>query len=47
MKTNVVVKTLSVAVASSDSSYMPELIHVTAGKNFRSLRQLKEVRIPR
>ncbi|CAG2239333.1 Insulin-like growth factor 2 mRNA-binding protein 1,Insulin-like growth factor 2 mRNA-binding protein 2 [Mytilus edulis] len=46
-KTNVVIKTLSVAVASSDSSYMPELIHIVAGKNFRSLRQLKEIRIPR
>ncbi|VDI77113.1 Hypothetical predicted protein [Mytilus galloprovincialis] len=45
-KTNVVIKTLSVAVASSDSSYMPELIHIVAGKNFRSLRQLKEIRIP-
>ncbi|CAC5406051.1 unnamed protein product [Mytilus coruscus] len=32
--------------SSGDSSYMPELIHIVAGKNFRSLRQLKEIRIP-
>ncbi|KAK3090627.1 hypothetical protein FSP39_013259 [Pinctada imbricata] len=47
IKNNVVIKNLSIAVASSDSSYMPELITVSAGKNFRSLRTIKEVRISR
>ncbi|XP_078317573.1 zinc finger ZZ-type and EF-hand domain-containing protein 1-like isoform X2 [Crassostrea virginica] len=46
IKTNVVIKNLSVTVASSDSSYMPELISVSAGKNFRTLRSIKEVNIP-
>ena len=47
MKSNVVIKTLSVTVQSSDSSYMPELVSVTAGRNTRSLREIKEVRIAR
>ncbi|XP_061181596.1 zinc finger ZZ-type and EF-hand domain-containing protein 1-like [Saccostrea echinata] len=46
IKNNVVIKNLSVTVASSDSSYMPELISVSAGKNFRTLRSIKEVTIP-
>ncbi|KAL5009613.1 hypothetical protein ScPMuIL_011918 [Solemya velum] len=45
MRSNVVVKQLSVLVASSDSSYMPELVTVSAGKNINSLRELKEIRI--
>lgn len=47
IKNNVVIKSLSVTVASPDSSYMPEVIWVSAGKNFRTLRKIKEVTIPR
>ncbi|XP_011420402.3 zinc finger ZZ-type and EF-hand domain-containing protein 1 isoform X2 [Magallana gigas] len=46
IKNNVVIKSLSVTVASPDSSYMPEVIWVSAGKNFRTLRKIKEVTIP-
>lgn len=47
IKNNVVIKTLSVTVASPDSDYMPELISVSAGKNLRTLRAIKEITIPR
>ena len=47
MRSNVVIKNLSISVASSDSSYMPEQISVTAGRNTRNLREIKDVRIPR
>jgi len=47
MKSHVVVKTLSIHVESSDSSYMPEYITVSAGSNVRNFREIKEVRIPR
>ncbi|XP_071105472.1 zinc finger ZZ-type and EF-hand domain-containing protein 1-like isoform X1 [Haliotis cracherodii] len=45
MRNNVVIKQLSVSVASSDQSYMPELVMVSAGRSPRALRELKEVRI--
>ncbi|XP_041364980.1 zinc finger ZZ-type and EF-hand domain-containing protein 1-like [Gigantopelta aegis] len=45
MRNNVVLKQLSISVALSDQSYMPELVTVTAGRSPRTLRELKEVRI--
>ena len=47
MRSHVVIKNLSVNVAASDSSYMPEHVTVSAGRSIRSLREIKEVRIPR
>ncbi|XP_052765956.1 zinc finger ZZ-type and EF-hand domain-containing protein 1-like isoform X1 [Mya arenaria] len=46
MKPHVVVKTLSIHVVSSDSSYMPEYVTVTAASSIRNMREIKEVRIP-
>ncbi|XP_050394804.1 zinc finger ZZ-type and EF-hand domain-containing protein 1 [Patella vulgata] len=46
MKSNAVLKLLSINVASSDQSYMPELVTVSTGRNPRSLREIKEIRIP-
>lgn len=46
IKHNVVIKSLSISVASSDSSYMPEVVSITGGKSYRGLRPIKEVRIP-
>lgn len=43
---HVVIKNLSINVASSDSSYMPEHVTVTAGRGVHSLREIKDVRIP-
>ena len=47
MRNNVVIKQLSVSVSASDQSYMPQVITVSVGKNCHSLREIKEVRIPR
>ncbi|KAL3875978.1 hypothetical protein ACJMK2_033871 [Sinanodonta woodiana] len=46
MRSNVVIKTLAIAVASSDSSYMPEQVTVSAGRTIRNMHEIKEVRIP-
>ena len=46
MRHNVVIKQLSVVVAASDQSYMPQQIAVAVGKNVHSLREIKDVRIP-
>ena len=46
IRNNVVIKQLSISVASSDQSYMPELVVVLGGRTPRNLRELKEVRIP-
>lgn len=46
IRNNVVIKQLSMSVASSDQSYMPELVVVVGGRTPRNLRELKEVRIP-
>ncbi|XP_077868975.1 zinc finger ZZ-type and EF-hand domain-containing protein 1-like [Saccoglossus kowalevskii] len=46
MKSNVVLKQLSVNVASSDQSYMPQLMSVSVGKAPSALQEIKEVRIP-
>ncbi|XP_060607279.1 zinc finger ZZ-type and EF-hand domain-containing protein 1-like [Ruditapes philippinarum] len=45
-RNNVVVKLLSMNVASADSSYMPEHVTITAGRNAHSLREIKDIRIP-
>lgn len=45
-RNHVVIKNLSINVASSDSSYMPEHVTVTAGRGVHSLREIKDVRIP-
>ncbi|KAL2094997.1 hypothetical protein ACEWY4_009716 [Coilia grayii] len=46
MKPDVVLRRLSIAVASSDHSYMPQLVSVAVGKNRHSLQEIREVRIP-
>ncbi|XP_076459760.1 zinc finger ZZ-type and EF-hand domain-containing protein 1-like isoform X2 [Babylonia areolata] len=46
IRNNVVIKQLSISVASCDQSYMPELISVTGGRTPRNLRELKEVHVP-
>ncbi|KAK7112606.1 zinc finger ZZ-type and EF-hand domain-containing protein 1-like isoform X2 [Littorina saxatilis] len=46
IRNNVVIKQLSISVASCDQSYMPELVTVSAGRTPRNLRELKEVRVP-
>ncbi|PVD39043.1 hypothetical protein C0Q70_01670 [Pomacea canaliculata] len=46
IRSNVVIKQLSISVASCDQSYMPELATVSGGRGPRSLRELKEIRIP-
>ena len=47
MRNSVVIKHMSVVVAASDQSYMPQLISVAVGKNAHSLHEIKEVRIHR
>ncbi|XP_063059602.1 zinc finger ZZ-type and EF-hand domain-containing protein 1 [Engraulis encrasicolus] len=46
MKPDVVLRRLSIAVASSDHSYMPQLVSVAVGKNRHLLQEIREVRIP-
>lgn len=46
MKPDVVLKRLAIAVASSDHSYMPQLVSVAAGKNRSSLQDIRDIRIP-
>ena len=47
MKSNVVVKQLSVSVNASDQSYMPQLISVAVGRTSSlNMREIKEIRIP-
>ncbi|KAL8625230.1 hypothetical protein ACOMHN_029988 [Nucella lapillus] len=45
IRNNVVIKQLSIAVASCDQSYMPELVTVSGGRTPRNLRELKEVHV--
>ena len=47
MRSGVVIKQLSIGVASADQSYMPQLATVSVGKNVHTLREIKEVRIAR
>lgn len=46
MKPDVVLRRLTVAVASNDHSYMPQLVSVAVGKNRRSLQEIRDIRIP-
>lgn len=46
MKPNVILKSLSINVASNDQSYMPKEVVVSVGKG-DALREFREVRIPR
>ncbi|KAI0221571.1 Zinc finger ZZ-type and EF-hand domain-containing protein 1 [Lamellibrachia satsuma] len=46
IKNNVVIRQLCVGVAASDQSYMPQFITISVGKNCRSQREVKEIRIP-
>ena len=46
MRSNVVVKELSINVASADQSYMPQRVVVSGGRDEMNLRELNDVRIP-
>lgn len=46
MRNNVVLKQLLMTVASSDQSYMPQLVSISVGKAPGKLKIIKEVRIP-
>ena len=46
MKSNVVVKQLSITVCGSDQSYMPEIVVVSVAKGAsHNLKEIREVRI--
>ena len=47
MRPNVVLKQLSINVGSSDQSYMPQHVVVTAGRDEQNLREISDSRIPR
>ena len=47
MRTGVLIKQLSIAVAHSDQSYMPQLVTVSVGRSSDKLKEVKEVRIAR
>ena len=47
MRSNVVVKELSINVASADQSYMPQRVVVSGGRDEMNMRELNDVRIPR
>uniref|UniRef100_A0A4W3IYQ1 Zinc finger ZZ-type and EF-hand domain containing 1 n=1 Tax=Callorhinchus milii TaxID=7868 RepID=A0A4W3IYQ1_CALMI len=46
LKPDVVLKHLSVAVAASDQSYMPQQVTVSLGRNPSNLQEVRDVRIP-
>ncbi|KAI5089285.1 zinc finger ZZ-type and EF-hand domain-containing protein 1 isoform X2, partial [Silurus meridionalis] len=46
LKPDVVLRRLAIAVASSDHSYMPQLVSVAVGKSRRSLQEIRDIRIP-
>ncbi|XP_036975972.1 zinc finger ZZ-type and EF-hand domain-containing protein 1 isoform X2 [Acanthopagrus latus] len=46
MKPDVVLRRLAIAVASNDHSYMPQFVSVAAGRNRRSLQEIRDIRIP-
>ncbi|XP_060768529.1 zinc finger ZZ-type and EF-hand domain-containing protein 1 isoform X2 [Neoarius graeffei] len=46
LKPDVVLRRLAIAVASSDHSYMPQLVSVSVGKSRRSLQEIRDIRIP-
>jgi hypothetical protein len=48
MKSNVVVKQLSINVCSSDQSYMPEIVTVSVAKGpNHNMKEIREVRVAR
>ena len=47
MRPSVVLKQLSISVGSSDQSYMPHNVVVSAGRDEQNLREISDVRIPR
>lgn len=47
MRPNVVLKQLSIDVGSSDQSYMPQHVVVTAGRDEQNLKAIGDCRIPR
>ncbi|XP_069082790.1 zinc finger ZZ-type and EF-hand domain-containing protein 1 isoform X1 [Pleurodeles waltl] len=46
MKPNVVLRHLSIAVASGDQSYMPQQVGVAVGRNPNNLQEVRDVHIP-
>ena len=47
IRSKVILKQLSIGVASDDTSYMPQLITLSVGNSPTLLRHIKEVRIAR
>ena len=45
MKSNIIMKHLSIGVSSSDESYMPELITISVGSTPAKLREIKEIKV--
>lgn len=45
IKSNIMLKHLSIGVVSTDQSYMPELVTVSVGQSPNKLREIKEVKI--
>ncbi|XP_035382867.1 zinc finger ZZ-type and EF-hand domain-containing protein 1 isoform X1 [Electrophorus electricus] len=46
LKADVVLRRLAIAVASSDHSYMPQLVSVSVGKSRRAMQEIRDVRVP-
>ncbi|XP_014663078.1 PREDICTED: zinc finger ZZ-type and EF-hand domain-containing protein 1-like [Priapulus caudatus] len=46
IRNNVLLKQLVITVATSDQSYMPQLVSVSVGKTPDKLKEIKEVRVP-
>lgn len=46
MKPDVVLRHLSIAVAASDQSYMPQQVTVAVGRNAGNLQEVRDVHIP-
>lgn len=46
MKPDVVLRHLSIAVASDDQSYMPQQVTVAVGRNAGDLLEIRDVHIP-
>lgn len=46
MKSNVIIKRLSIGVASTDQSYMPMLVAILVGRDVNDLHEIKETKIP-
>ena len=47
IKPQVVLKSLSIGVVSTDQSYMPELVTVAVGTSVATLREISEVKVDR